>query len=79
MNGRRAKKAKTGRARKAANQTATRDNLLSALKAFADVELPPPEAGKAVWFYVGHEDPNGCNPAHLSLDDFKLARRMVYP
>ena len=75
---RRPKKAKSGRARKAANQMATRDNLLSALRAFADVELPPPGAGRVVWFYVGHEDPNGSNPGHLSIDDFKRARRMVY-
>ena len=60
-----------------APEGATRENLLSALKAFADVELPPETAGQSVWLCVGHEDPNGCNPQHLSINDFRRAQRMV--
>ena len=52
--------------------------LTSALRPFANVELPPEGSGSAVWIYVGKEDPtNSSNPPHLRVSDFRKAKKVL--
>ncbi len=46
-----------------------------ALRPFANVEIPSGEDGECVWFFVGK--PLGTDCGHLTLEDFRLARRAL--
>ena len=49
------------------------EKLSDALRPFAEVPLPPEDAGDDVWIYVGRSEEHGRVPA-LSVADFKAAR-----
>ena len=53
------------------------DDLLRALRPFADVELP--DGGQDVWLYVGRADKMnpGIDPPHLRISDFTRAKHQM--
>ncbi len=54
-----------------------RVQIEAALRPFAEVKLPTGDDGEDIWLYVGNADPNGTNPPHLTLEDFRRVRQVM--